>query len=186
MPPAPSVLVQVAHPDLGRSRVNAALADAVRGLRHVTVRDLYGTYPDHRIDASRERELLHTHSTLVLQFPFYWYSTPPLLKQWLDQVLPYGPALTGKTLRLAVSTGSAAHAYTCGGRTGFTMAELLRPLEATAHLTGMKLAEPLLVHGARDITDEELERTAEQYQELLSTPRRTLTQSCRPADVRRP
>lgn len=31
----------------------------------------------------------------------------------------------------------------------------------------MDLAEPLLVHGARDLTDEELKRTAERYQELL-------------------
>ncbi|MFE8016740.1 NAD(P)H-dependent oxidoreductase [Streptomyces antibioticus] len=167
MHPDPHVLVLVAHPDLGRSRVNAALADAVRGLRHVTVHDLYGSYPDHRVDVPRERALLHAHRTVVLQFPFYWYSTPPLLKQWLDQVMPYGPALTGKTLRLAVSTGSAAHTYTPEGRTGYTMAELLRPLEATARLTGMDLAEPLLVHGARDLTDEELKRTAERYQELL-------------------
>ncbi|MEU3281800.1 NAD(P)H-dependent oxidoreductase [Streptomyces antibioticus] len=41
----------------------------------------------------REPAPLHVHSTVVLQFPFYWYSTPPLLKQWLDQVTPYGPAL---------------------------------------------------------------------------------------------
>lgn len=171
MPSAPaptSVLVLVAHPDLRRSRVNAALADAVRGLRHITVHDLYGTYPDHRIDVPRERELLHGHATVVLQFPFYWYATPPLLKQWLDQVLPYGPVLDGKRLRLAVSTGSAAHAYTPDGRTGFTMAELLRPLEATARLTGMRLTEPHVVHGASELTDAELKLAAEGYAELLS------------------
>ncbi|SME88284.1 hypothetical protein SAMN02745830_00080 [Streptomyces sp. Amel2xC10] len=41
----------------------------------------------------------------------------------------------------------------------------------------MDLAEPLLVHGARDLTDEELKRTAERCQELLcptGSARRTL------------
>ena len=28
--------------------------------------------------------------TIVFQFPFYWYSVPPLLKEWIDLVLEHG------------------------------------------------------------------------------------------------
>ncbi|MET8827655.1 NAD(P)H-dependent oxidoreductase [Streptomyces sp. NPDC004610] len=176
---ASSVLVLVAHPDLRRSRVNAALADAVRGLRHITVHDLYGAYgtaydtadgprPGARFDVPRERALLGAHDTVVLQFPFYWYSTPPLLKQWLDEVVPYSRVYGGKSLRLAVTTGCAAHSYGPDGRTGFTMAELLRPLEAVARVTGMRLDTPYVVYGAGGLSDDALKLAAEGYAELLS------------------
>ncbi|MFE4665832.1 NAD(P)H-dependent oxidoreductase [Streptomyces sp. NPDC056716] len=165
---AASVLVLVAHPDLRRSRVNAALADAVRGLRHTTVHDLYGSYPERRIDVPHERALLGAHDTVVLQFPFYWYSTPPLLKQWLDEVVPYSRVYGGKSLRLAVTTGCAAHTYGPDGRAGFTMTELLRPLEAVARVTGMRLGAPYVVYGSGELTDEELKLAAEGYAELLA------------------
>ncbi|MEV7287896.1 NAD(P)H-dependent oxidoreductase [Streptomyces sp. NPDC093252] len=172
---ASSVLVLVAHPDLRRSRVNAALADAVRGLRHVTVHDLYGAYDTAggdrrgaRFDVPRERALLGAHDTVVLQFPFYWYSTPPLLKQWLDEVVPYSRVYGGKGLRLAVTTGCTAHSYGPDGRTGFTMAELLRPLEAMARVTGMRLDTPYVVYGAGGLSDDALKSAAERYAELLS------------------
>ncbi|MDR6508371.1 NAD(P)H-dependent oxidoreductase [Arthrobacter oryzae] len=44
------VLFVVAHPDLSQSKANAALVDAVRDLPHVTVHDLYATYPDFQIE----------------------------------------------------------------------------------------------------------------------------------------
>jgi len=46
------------------------------------------------------------HDRIVLQFPMYWYSMPPLLKKWLDDVLTYnfaygskGDKLKGKDLQ---------------------------------------------------------------------------------------
>jgi len=53
----------------------------------VTIHPLYEAYPDWSIDVTREHELLLAHDRIVLQFPFYWYSSPPLLKKWLDFVL---------------------------------------------------------------------------------------------------
>ncbi len=55
-----------------------------------------------------------------------------------------------------------------GGHNRFTMAELLRPLEATAHLCGLDMAEPLVLHSARQVTAEELAAHAARYRELLS------------------
>ena len=172
--PAPRTLVIVAHPDLASSRVTAHLADAVRGLDQVTVHDIAAAYPDGRIDTAREQRLLRGHDRIVWQFPWHWYSVPGVLKTWIDQVLTYGfaygsggTALAGKTLQLVTSTGGPGAAYSAGGFNRFTMTELLAPIDATARLTGMRLAEPLVLHGARTASDEDLNLHAKRYRELL-------------------
>src|SRR6476661_8795521 len=168
-------LVVVAHPDLAASRITAALAAAIKDLDGVTVRELASAYPDRRIDTAREQELLRGHDTIVLQFPWHWYSVPGVLKEWMDQVLTYGfaygsggDALHGKWLQLVISTGGPESSYTPTGHNRFTMAELLRPLEATAHLCGLEMAEPLVLHAAPRTTPEELAAHAARYRELLS------------------
>ncbi|MCB5294778.1 NAD(P)H-dependent oxidoreductase [Arthrobacter sp. SO3] len=168
-------LVVVAHPDLGASRITAELAAAIRDLDGVTVRDLAAAYPDRRVDAAREQELLREHDTIVLQFPWHWYSVPGVLKEWMDQVLTYGSAygaggeaLHGKRLQLVISTGGPESSYTPAGHNRFTMAELLRPLDATAHLCGLEMAEPLVLHSAPRVTPEDLAEHAARYRELLS------------------
>lgn len=168
-------LIIVAHPDLPGSRVNAALADAAGQLPDVTVHDLHAAYPDFTIDVEREQRLLREHDRVVLQFPFYWYSAPPLLKKWLDDVLEYGfayghagTALAGKTLQVVTSIGGAEELYRPDGLNRFPASQLLLPFDATAHLTGMDYAEPFLVHGSRLLTDDELAGTAERYRELLT------------------
>jgi glutathione-regulated potassium-efflux system ancillary protein KefG len=44
----------------------------------------------------------------------------------------------------------------------------LRPMEATAHLCGLELEEPLVLHSAPRVTDEELAAHATRYRKLLS------------------
>lgn len=180
MTAAHRTLVVLAHPDLAASRVNAALADAVRHAPGVTLHDLYGRYaaaPGARIEVPREQELLRAHERIVLQFPFYWYSAPPLLKQWLDEVLTEGfaygtggTALHGKSLRIATTVGGGAELYRPGGLNRFPVVDLLRPFDATARLTGMRYAEPFLVHGARVVGGPELSGHAHRYRELLTAP----------------
>jgi hypothetical protein len=105
-----SVLVIFAHPAFQRSKVNRALIAAARNTEGVTVHDLYESYPDFLIDVSAEQQLLENHSTVVLQHPFYGYSSPALVKEWLDLVLEYGwaygdtgRALQGKVMAQAIS-----------------------------------------------------------------------------------
>jgi len=168
-------LVIVAHPDLENSRITAHLTAAIRDMQHVTVHDLSAAYPDRRIDAVREQELLRGHDTIVWQFPWHWYSVPGILKEWMDQVLTYGfaygaegDALHGKRLQLVLSTGGPESSYTPEGHNRFTMDELLRPLDATAHLCGLDMAEPLILHSAPRVEAGELERHAARYRELLT------------------
>ncbi|MBC7668564.1 NAD(P)H-dependent oxidoreductase [Caulobacter sp. DWR2-3-1b2] len=175
------VLLTLAHPALERSRANRALAKAAKGLGGVTFHDLYETYPDFAIDIEAEQEKLLAHDVIALQFPLYWYSTPALLKEWLDLVWLHGfaygidgNALAGKRMFVACTTGGAAKAYHAHGYNRFTLDEYLRPLEQTAYLCGMVWETPFVVHGAAVKNDEDLKAEAANYRariaSLITTP----------------
>lgn len=171
----PKILVLFAHPYPHLSRANRAMADAAKELSHVTVHDLYEIYPDFHIDVKREQGLLTAHDVVVMQHPFYWYSCPSLLKEWMDSVLEYGwaygtggDALRGKELVQAVSTGGPDEAYQAGGYNGITMAELLRPFERSATLCGMTYRNPFLLQGVRLKSQIEVEAHAAAYRGWLN------------------
>ena len=44
------------------------------------MRDEYAEYPNFSVNADTEHELLEAADRVILQFPFYWYSSPALLK----------------------------------------------------------------------------------------------------------
>ena len=168
------VLVLVAHPAMHRSRVNRALTDAIAGLEGVTVHDLYEAYPDFDIDVEAEKELLLAHPILVWQHPFYWYSTPAVLKEWQDLVLefgwaygPGGDALRGKTFLSAITTGGPEAAYGEGGFNRYTMRQLLAPVDQTMHLCGVRSLPPFVVHGCHRLTEPEVGLAAESYRQVI-------------------
>ncbi len=169
------VLVLFAHPVVERSRVNRRLVDAIRGLPDVTVHDLYEAYPTMAIDVAREQELLRAHDVVVFQHPFYWYSTPAILKEWQDLVLehgwaygPGGTALRGKITLNAISTGGPAAAYRADGYNRFTVRQLLAPYEQTANLCEMRFLAPFVVHAAlRVASDADLGDRRDGYRRLI-------------------
>lgn len=185
MTPATSgVLLVLAHPALERSRANRALAKAAKGHAGVTFKDLYETYPDFVIDIEAEQAALRAHQVVALQFPLYWYSTPALLKEWLDLVWLHGfaygeggEALRGKTLFIACTTGASAKAYHAHGYNRFSMDEFLRPLEQTAHLCGMVWETPFVVHGASVKDDAALKAEAERYRARVASLLPTKTEA---------
>ena len=168
------VLILFAHPALHRSRVNRGLVRAVHGLEGVTFHDLYEVYPDFDVDAQREQALLVEHDLIVLQHPFYWYSTPALVKQWLDVVLEHGwaygaggTALQGKKMLSVITTGGGATSYGPDGLNQFTIAELLRPISQTARLCGIEYLPPYVVHGTHSLSPEDVEQIAEEYRRVI-------------------
>ncbi|MCC7000478.1 MAG: NAD(P)H-dependent oxidoreductase [Deltaproteobacteria bacterium] len=173
------ILVYLAHPVLERSRVNRTMIDAVRDLPGVTVRDLYEDYPTLAIDVAREQADLLAHDVIVFQHPFYWYSTPALLKEWQDLVLEYGwaygeggKALAGKLTFNCVSTGGPQAAYQPEGYNRFTIRQLLAPWDQTAHLCGMKFLAPFVVHASLRFTSrEEIAPHAANYRRVLEALR---------------
>ena len=104
----PHILVLCAHPDLRLSRVNHRLLEAAQALQRdpppgltLELRDLYSLYPDYVLDVQEEQAAAERADLIVWQHPIYWYSMPPLMKLWLDEVLAHGWAYghDGQALR---------------------------------------------------------------------------------------
>lgn len=155
------VLVLYAHPAPIRSEVNRPLARASERMNDVTLVDLYAQYPDLEIDVEWEQTQLRHHDVIVFMHPLYWYSTPPILKQWQDLVLEYGfaygeggDALQGKLMFSAVTTGGPSEAYSDEGYNNFTLRQMLTPIEQTARLCGMTYLPPFALHSARRAVEE--------------------------------
>lgn len=138
------------------------------------VRDLYEEYSDFMIDVAKEQELLRTHEVILFQHPFYWYSCPSILKEWLDLVLEHGfaygengRAMEGKWQASVISTGGPEEAYQIEGYNRFTVRQLLAPFEQTARLCRMIWLPPFLVQGSFALDEAELERHAAGYVKVL-------------------
>jgi len=170
-----SILVLYAHPAPHKSRINRRLAAAAREVEGVTFRDLYELYPDFLIDVEEEQKLLTEHDVIVLQHPFYWYSAPSLVKEYLDLVLTYGwaygeggTALQGKIMLQAISAGGPEEVYTAQGRNRFTIRQLLAPFDQTAFLCGMRYLAPHMIHGANQFANAaSIQALAQRYARLL-------------------
>lgn len=168
------ILILSAHPRSSHSIAQRAMTAAAAAVPGVTLHDLYATYPDFNIDAAAEQALLLTHDVIVLQHPFYWYSAPAIIKEWLDIVLESGWAygtdgnkLHGKYLLSAISTGGAENFYHAKGRNRFTIEELLAPFNQTAHLCGMAYLAPFVLFQGRKMEAADLAAEAQRYAGLL-------------------
>lgn len=170
-----SVLVLFAHPALEKSKTNRLLLEACRSVDRVTVNDLYEEYPDFDIDVDREQQLLLDHEYIILHHPFYWYSSPAIVKQWEDLVLEHGwaygregKALVGKKMLNVMTTGGPRKAYDETGNNRFTIRQLLAPFDQTAHLCKMIYLPPFVVHGTHRLSEAEMHQYARQYKSLLT------------------
>lgn len=164
-----ATLVLLAHPHLEHSRITRRLAGALAAaaLPGVVVTDLYARYPDYYIDVQAEQAALRVATNVVWLHPIHWYSMPPLMKLWLDEVFTfgwaYGPggvALAGKRLWLVTSTGGGPDSYRPEGHHRHHFHEYLLPHEQTARLTGMCHLPPLVLHAAHRATEDDLARHA--------------------------
>lgn len=169
------VLINFAHPARSRSVINNALRKAVHELKGVTVNDLYANYPDFLINVKREQELCEKHDFIIFQHPFYWYSTPSIIKEWFDLVLKYGwaigskgNALKGKHFLLALSAGGDDSSYQEGGSNKYSIPDLLLPFKATAESCKMTWLPPFTVLGVhRGMPEDCLKVYAEDYRRAI-------------------
>lgn len=175
-------LILLFHPDIGKSKANAALQSAARTVPDTLVVDMQRRYPggviDMHTDGAAEARALLDADRIVLQFPVQWYSTPPLLKAWQDAVLTRmyyihsdteGNRLAGTPLMIAATAGNIEAAYGRGGANHFTMDELLAPLEATARRCALPWHPPHLVFRADKLEPAELAAAKDRYAHVLKT-----------------
>jgi glutathione-regulated potassium-efflux system ancillary protein KefG len=169
------ILILFSHPRLERSLNQSQLIYSIPKIPEITFHDLYEKYPDFDIDIEHEQELMLRHQIIIWQHPFYWYSSPPLLKQWIDLVLSfgwaYGPggiALQGKMVLNVITTGGQRSAYSNEGHNRFTINQLLAPFEQTAFLCKMIWLPPFVIHGTHRISDHERQNHTILYAKMLT------------------
>jgi putative NADPH-quinone reductase len=172
-------LIMVIHPDLDHSVVNRRWKDELKKFPETyVVHDLYATYPNGKINVKSEQQLLESFDKIVFQFPLFWFNCPPMLKQWLDEVLVEGWAfgwnsayqLRGKKISLAISTGINEGGYQPTGKYKYTMEQLLSPFELTFNYIRADYRPPFIFYGMElQATTERIDQSAKQYLDYLAS-----------------
>lgn len=151
------LIVYYAHPRYRHSVANKTMLEQARLVKGITVIDLYAEYPRFGIHIDEEQQRLLDHDVILFQFPLFWYSTPSLVKEWIDLVLEHGFAygaggdkLTGKHMMVALTAAGSRDAYTPEGYQRFELRTFLTPLEQTARLCHMEFTAPYVLYSSLD------------------------------------
>ncbi len=168
------ILIVFAHPAFEKSRVHKTLLEDLETVDGVRLHDLYELYPEMDLDVPAERQLLLKQDVILFQYPFFLFSMPALLKEWMDLVLVHGwafgrngSALQGKWVCHIITTGGSRASYSREGYNRFTMREFLAPQEQTAHLCGMRYLPPYVIHGTNVMKPDDIAANAKRYQAML-------------------
>lgn len=171
-------LVIFAHPDFEKSRVNKRwIKELEKYPDEFMVHKLYSFYPDEKIDVKKEQKLVEEHGNIILQFPLYWFSSPSLLKKWLDEVLTPGFAygengdnFKNRKIGIAVTIGNHEEAYTLNGMCNCTLENILLPFEATVKFIGGIYGGYNAIYGIEyDLSDIKIENSLEDYVKFCKT-----------------
>jgi glutathione-regulated potassium-efflux system ancillary protein KefG len=159
------ILILFGHPAFQKSTVNKLLIEGFNHMSNITFHDLYQEYPDNYIDVKREQQLLLEHDVIIFQFPFFWFSTPPIFKEWQDVVLEHdwafgskGNQLKGKVFFCSITAGGSRSLYCEEAVNHHTMNQFLFPIHQTASLCKMIPLPPFVVHGTHDINLEDIKQ----------------------------
>jgi glutathione-regulated potassium-efflux system ancillary protein KefG len=171
------ITIFIFHPLLHKSRVNHKLIQAVDGMEGVSIRYMYDLYPDFFIDVKKEQEVLMETDIIVWHHPLYWYSSPSLLKEWIDLVLEHGfafgrkgHALDGKKVLSAISTGGRREVYQ-SKEDKYSIRQLMAPFEQTVKLCRMTYLSPFVTHGTHLLDAAGIEKAAADYARVIGALR---------------
>jgi len=141
-----NILVVSGHPDLGISFANKIILDRLASLLpDAAYVFLDKEYPDWHFDAAREQQRLLDADVIVLQFPFFWYGVPSIMKKWMEDVFVHGfshgssgTKLHGKRLLASFTSGAPEELYRRGALQNFPIEDFLVPLRQFASLCGLQ------------------------------------------------
>lgn len=165
-------LIILAHPDINNSNINKRWnQELIQYPKEIAVHELYKAYPDGNIDVEKEQRMLEAHDHIIFQFPLYWYSYPPLLKKWLDDVFTHGWAygskgnkLKDKKFGIALSIGDKKDNYLPIGSVSFSVDEIITPFKASIKHVGAIVLPYFAVFGSSfQVSDEEVNQSAKDY-----------------------
>lgn len=170
-------LVLVSHPELEKSVVNKRWVEELKKHpEHFTVHELNTLYPDGNFDVEKEQKLVESHKSLILQFPIFWFNSPPFIKKWMDDVMTHGWAygsnggdkLKGRKVALAVTAGIKEEDYNVRGRYRYTLSQILTPFETSFVYCNADYRSFFAFYGAEyEPSIESVEKSAEDYMDFL-------------------
>jgi NAD(P)H dehydrogenase (quinone) len=108
-------------------------------------------------DIQVEMDKLAACDALILQFPFWWFGLPAMLKGWVDRVLAVGRAyggrrwfdrgvFAGKRAMCALTVGGGQAIYSPDGVNG-PMSSILFPIQhGILNFVGFTVVEPFIVY----------------------------------------
>ncbi|SCU98912.1 LANO_0F00166g1_1 [Lachancea nothofagi CBS 11611] len=137
-------------------------------------------------DVKQEQEKLKWADVLILQFPFWWFSMPAILKGWIDRVyssgLAYGVgeyndersgdqygegSFAGKKAMLIVTVGGPEKHYKNRGISG-DIDDLLFPINhGLLFYPGYSVLPPFIVYDAQTAGEKDYEAAAEKLRERI-------------------
>ncbi|KIO75066.1 general stress protein [Pedobacter lusitanus] len=172
-------LIILAHPDIDKSFANKTIIEELSKISpDIEIRNLVKLYPDYKIVAKEEQELLLKHQTIVFQYPFYWYNMPAILKHWFDVVFEHqfaygskGDKLKGKNFVPSFTVGGSEKEYYTLGEHHFRVDDFCKNMEQTAYYAQMNYINPVYFHGTSataGYTEDEVISKAKKHAQRLA------------------
>jgi NAD(P)H dehydrogenase (quinone) len=129
-------------------------------------------------DIAAEVEKLRWADLLVLSFPVFWFSTPAIMKGWIDRILLSGLAfggkrfydrggLRGKRALIAATIGSRDHMFGTHAVHGPLETMFSHLLRGTLGYVGFDVLPPYVAWHVPYITTEQREEILEDYRRYL-------------------
>lgn len=162
----------LAHPKIEESIGNKIISELTNKNDNVEVRHLNALYPDFKINIKAEQTALLNADIIIFQYPLFWYSTPAILKEWIDQVFQYGFAfgkdgylLKDKKVIVSITIGSGKQDYPKE-----TIDKILFPFQGLAAYCKMNYAGEVLSNNINNYTleaEENAKNIAKEHAEKL-------------------
>lgn len=174
-----NLLVVCGHTDLKNSVANKAILENLRKeFPSAEIDELITLYPDYKFDVRAEQDKLVKADVIVLQFPFFWYNCPSIMRKWFEDVLSYGfaygsngKALAGKKLLVSLTLGAPADMYQHDASQKFEIGEFMPSFMQLANLCSMQWSG-FVCSGGYQFTAEEakkVEMANKHVKELVDT-----------------
>lgn len=167
-------LIIFSHSYFENSKVNKALLESIKDEKSVEVRnldELYGS-DTKNIDVKTEQLALEQADKIIFQFPLFWYSTPAMLKAYMDLVLTYGWAHGSKTKALkdkefAMILSAGANKENFSSRNNTELETILSPLTLSMKFCQLQIKDNFEIFSASSLNQDELNEYIKNYKEFL-------------------
>lgn len=168
-------LIIYGHPNPKQSNTNKELITIAKESK-IDVLTLIEEYPDGNFDIEFEQKRLLDYDQIILQFPFYWYNAPYIMKKYLDDIFTFGYAFDGakpgklenNVLKIVTTAGADEKSYVPGGYNNEHPTTFLKPFVQMANKMGMIYRPALIVYESMNPEALNCDKVRNAYQKFIT------------------